>query len=432
LGAFLHDPLVLALYRQLSKLSGPVIDSLLRRRLIQGKEDPDRVSERRGRTTRVRPEGALVWIHGASVGESLSILPLIDHMNAANPALHFVVTTGTLTSAHTMAERLPANATHQFVPLDHPSYGKSFIEHWRPDLGVIIESELWPNLILNAHQQRVPLVLANARLSEASFKGWRKAPKSIAKLLMCFDQVFAQDHNSADRLKLLGAQHVSVPGNLKDDALPLPYTASDLATLTEQAGSRPRWIAASTHSTEEAIAGRVHGRLKKSDSSLLTLIAPRHPARGNEIANELRDTGLMVAQRSQGEPITQETDIYLADTLGEMGLLYRFAEVAFIGGSFGDAGGHNPLEAARLDCALIFGPNMSNFDVSSNVLLDAAGALQVKTENELATAVNDLLGKKDKQRAQAQKAKETALLSTGAAASIGDALARYVATGGAE
>jgi len=415
-------PVGLTLYQQLTKLAGPLTECLLRRRLAHGKEDPKRVSERRGEPSVARPEGPLVWFHCASVGESLSVLPLIDHLSIAQSDLHFLVTSGTLTSAQLMAERLPENAIHQFIPLDHPAYCRRFLEHWHPELGIIIESELWPNLILTAEDYGVRLVLANARLSASSFKGWRKARKSIGRLLNAFDLVLAQEEKSAERFRLLGASNLSVPGNLKDDALPLPFDKDTLNTLNKQLENRPRWVAASTHETEEYLVADTHARLKQEVPDLLTIIVPRHPARGDSIARDLTAKGLLIAQRSKGNLPQATTDIYLADTLGEMGLFYRLSPIALLGGSFVDVGGHNPLEAARLDCAIVLGPNMFNFDVSATNLLEASAAVSTTSSDDLVTALLHLLTNTIECGTRAEKAKKVAEQATGVAARISEML----------
>lgn len=411
-------PVALTLYQQLTKLAGPLAAYLLRRRLAQGKEDPKRVPERRGEASVARPEGPLVWFHCASVGESLSVLPLIEQLSMARGDLHFLVTSGTLTSAQLMAERLPENAIHQYVPLDHPLYCRRFFEHWHPEMGVIIESELWPNLILTAQRYGVQLVLANARLSASSFKGWRKARKSIGRLLNAFDIVLAQEEKSAERFRLLGAANLSVPGNLKDDALPLPYDKTTLHTLGKQLENRPLWVAASTHETEESLVADTHVRLKKEVPDLLTVIVPRHPVRGDSIAEELTAKGMHVAQRSKDELPQSGTDIYLADTLGEIGMFYRLSPIAFLGGSFVDVGGHNPLEAARLDCAIVLGPKMFNFEVSTTNLLEAGAAVSTTSSDEFAAAVLNLLKNKTDCEARATKAKKVADDATGVAVRI--------------
>ena len=415
-------PFGLRAYRSLMRASGPLVDILLRRRSLQDKEDPRRLPERRGIASLPRPDGMLIWFHCASVGESLSVLPLLKHMNEARPDLHFLVTTGTLTSARLMAERLPANAFHQFLPFDHPSYCAAFFSHWRPELGVIVESELWPNLLLAAASAHVPLVLANARLSIGSFKGWRRARKTIQHLLDCFQRVFAQDEGSADRLRLLGAHDVRTLGNLKYDGVPLPVDPASLQELVSMIGTRPSWIAASTHEGEEAIAARAHEKLKPSMPGLLTIIVPRHPARGDQIAAMLREDGLVVAQRSHHEPVGDETDIYLGDTLGEMGLFYSQSCIAFVGGSLVPVGGHNPLEPARLNNAVLFGPHMHNFETPASALLQAGAAYQVDGREALVAALQDWLSAPQTAQIAAVHGKQVTEQSVGVAARVADDL----------
>jgi len=405
-------------YRTLTASVGPLFRFILKRRTLQGKEDPDRVTEKQGFASAARPEGPLVWLHGASVGESLSMLPLIKSLSEARPDLRFLVTTGTLTSAELMADRLPAYACHQFVPLDHPKYWDRFFAHWRPDLAVIIESELWPNMIMGCRKRDIPLVLANARLSERSAKGWGRVGRSIEQLLSSFDLVLAQDERSAARLSVLGADPVETPGNLKFDALPLHADAATLEDLRAQIGDRPCWIAASTHEGEETLVGRVHLELQKQFPELLTIIAPRHPARGAAVAREMEELGLNTARRSKTDAITQGTSVYLADTLGEMGLVFRLAPIAFLGGSFVDVGGHNPLEAARLDTAILFGPQMFNFEDAATPLLDAGAAIQVASEADLTDRLATWLAAPTETRAAAARGADVVSHSTHVAARI--------------
>lgn len=411
-------PLGLRAYRRLMGVSGPLADMLLKRRAEQGKEDPRRLAERHGVSTLPRPDGVLVWFHCASVGESLSVLPLLKQLNDARDDLHFLVTTGTLTSAQLMAERLPPNAVHQFLPFDHPAYCARFFEHWRPDLGVIVESELWPNLLMSAQSQAVPLVLVNARLSVGSFKGWRRARSTIRHLLDCFELVIAQDEGSADRLRLLGASETLMLGNLKYDGIPLPVDETALEDLKAMIGERPSWIAASTHEGEEAIAARAHETLKSSVPGLLTIIVPRHPMRGDALATLLREDGLVVAQRSKNEPITAHTDIYLGDTLGEMGLFYSQSQIAFVGGSLVPVGGHNPLEPARLNNAVLFGPHMHNFEAPAAALMAAGAAYQVDGRDTLVAALQDWLSAPQAAQKAARHGRDVTKQSVGVAARV--------------
>lgn len=384
--------MILALYRLLTTVAGPLIDLYLLRRLAGGKEDAERFAERAGLAHGPRPEGRLAWVHAASVGESLSVLPLIERVLDEHHDLSVLVTTGTVTSARLLSERLPPRAFHQYVPVDRVRYARRFLAHWRPDLALWLESEFWPNLVTETQNAEVPMVLINGRMSDRSFRRWRRLPSLIQPLLSGFALCFGQTEEDAERLRVLGARRALSVGNIKFATPALPADPAELARLEAAFAERPRWIAASTHSGEEAIAGRVHARLRTEHPGLLTVIVPRHPERGPEIAEELISQGLSVARRGKGEVVTPETDVYLADTLGELGLLYRLCDIVFIGKSLAAGGGQNPLEPARLDCAVIAGPDMSNFaDVADR--MRAAGALiEVRDANGLAETVGGLLG----------------------------------------
>lgn len=386
-----HPGLGLLAYRLATRALGPAVPYLLSRRLNRGKEDSGRLDERRGGASIARPQGRLVWIHAASVGESLSVLPLIDGLLALGADLHVLVTTGTVTSARLMAERLPQRAFHQYAPLDHPDYCARFLEHWRPDLGIWVESEFWPNLITATHGGGTPLALINARITERSFQGWRRFPATIRDLLSRFSVVIAQDRASAARLRALGAADVATPGNIKHDAAPLTADEIELAALRAAIGARPVWLATNTHDGEEAVAAEVHEHLASTCRGLLTLIAPRHPARGDAIANNLRKRGLRLAQRAAGEAIEPESDVYLADTLGELGLFYRLADIVFIGGTLTPTGGHNPFEPARLRSALIAGPSDFNFAEAFAQFSEGDALIRIADAPQLAQAVAALL-----------------------------------------
>lgn len=381
----------LALYRGATTLAAPLLGVLLRHRLARGKEDGDRLAERRGVATRPRPDGPLVWLHAASVGEAQSALSLIDRILAAWPRLHMLVTTGTVTSARLLEHRLPPRALHQYAPVDCPSWVRRFHGHWRPDLALWIESELWPNLLAEAHRHRTPLLLINARLSDQSFAGWSRFPGLAAKLLGHFDLCLAQSEQQAERLQALGATEVRYVGNLKYSAEPLPADEQALARARAMVAERPLWLAASTHPGEEHITGDVHMHLRPRIPDLLTVIAPRHPDRAPAIAGELTQRGLRVKRRSAGELAGPGDDIYLADTMGELGLFYRLARIAFIGGSLAPHGGHNPLEPAQLGCAILHGPDMGNFRAIATELADARASLQCDDIGSLVAAVERLL-----------------------------------------
>lgn len=379
-------------YRGLTVALGPAVRLYLAHRRRQGKEDALRFPEREGYPSRARPPGPLLWIHAASIGEAVSTLALIDRLAGERPALNMLVTTGTVTSAHLLATRLPTgHAWHQYVPVDRPVYVRRFLAHWRPDLALWVESELWPNLIVETRRRGIPLLLVNGRMSLASFRRWSRVPALIRPLLRGFDLCLTQDAIQAERFARLGAPRALTVGDLKSAAAPLPVDEVALSALEAAIGRRPRWLAASTHAGEEELAADAHARLRQRFPDLLTLIAPRHPPRADEIAGTLKRRGLRVRRRSRHEPIGTDTDIYLADTLGELGLFYRIGGVAYIGGSIGGIGGHNPLEAALLDCAILHGPDMANTAAMAEALR-AAGASEVVTDAaSLARALESIL-----------------------------------------
>jgi len=401
----LTEPLGLKLYRKASRIARPIADFALQRRLRTGKEDAARIAERRGLASVARPGGALIWIHGASVGESLSVLPLVERLKRERPGAQFLVTTGTVTSAKLMAERLPAGAFHQFIPLDHPAYVERFIDHWRPDAAIFVESEFWPNLILAAGRRIAFMALVNGRVSPSSFDGWKRQPRSIKFILSAFNIIIAQDYQNADRLTTLSGRLVEMFGNLKNAAPALPADDAAVISLRSAINGRALWLAASTHPGEEETVIAAHKILKQDFPGLLTIIAPRHPNRGDEIANYLAEQMTPAAQRSKGEAITDEKEVYLADTLGELGLFYRLSDIAFVGGAITPKGGHNPLEPARLGVAILHGPHTFNFVETYSNMRKAGGAGLVRNERELATAVRRLLADHKTRQAMASAAK---------------------------
>ena len=378
-------------YRCASLLAGPVVDAWLARRYRRGKEDRTRFGERLGRPGLARPAGRLVWMHGASVGESVSLLPLVARLRDTLPDLEVLITTGTVTSARLLRERLPPGALHQFAPVDRPGAVRRFARHWRPDLAVWVESELWPNLVLETAGRGTPMLLVNARMSRRSAARWRRAPHLSRPLLASFASVLAQSEEDAARFRALGAGNVAVRGNLKNDAPPLPADENVVAALRHAVGGRPCWAAASTHEGEEAAVADALSTLRRSVPDMLAILAPRHPERGAAIADLLRSRGLATARRSTDAAIMPETAVYLVDTLGELGLVFRLADIAFVGGSLAPHGGHNPLEPARLDCALVAGPHTENFAEAYAALEDADALVRVHDAGALAGAVRALL-----------------------------------------
>jgi 3-deoxy-D-manno-octulosonic-acid transferase len=376
-------PLALRLYRLASLAAVPTLaPRFLRWRLKRGKENPARLAERYGQASQPRPPGPLIWLHGASVGEMLAVIPLIERLRAKNFAV--LMTSGTVTSAALAEQRLPAGAVHQFVPLDAPQFVGRFLDHWRPDLALFVESDLWPNLILSCSEREIPMILVNGRVSERSFKRWRFLPRAIAALLARFDLCLAQSSGDAQRYGQLGAPRISNIGNLKLD---VPAPSADAPTLSKLTGivlTRSVIAAASTHPGEEDEIIAAHQRLRTEHPTLLTIIAPRHPERGPGIAEAAKGAGLSVALRSDGDLPKPGIDVFIADTLGELGLIYRLAPIVFMGGSLASRGGQNPIEAIRLGAAIVHGPHVWNF-AEIYASLDAAHGAQLVADLDALT-----------------------------------------------
>lgn len=366
----------LPLYRLATALLEPFTPGILQGRARRGKEDPARLYERLGTPGAARPDGPLVWIHAVSVGESLSVLPLVARLREQRPETTVLVTSATVTSATLLAERLPEGAIHQYAPLDTPGAAKRFLDHWRPDLAIFVESEFWPNLILGAKARGTKLVLLSARVTEKTAKGWKRAPGLVRQVLSAFDLVLPQDIATEQRLVRFGAASDGRV-NLKFIGEPLTCDEGELARLQAQIGDRPVVLAASTHPGEETLIAAAFRAMPILPIQPLLIVAPRHPERGAEVVERLRAEGWAATRRSAGEPVTARTDAYVADTLGEMGLLFRLADVAVMGGGFVNGiGGHNPLEPARLGVPAITGPHAFNFtDVYAEMFAEQAALL---------------------------------------------------------
>jgi 3-deoxy-D-manno-octulosonic-acid transferase len=398
-------PLSLKAYRAATSLLGPFTGLLLRERARRGKEERTRLGERRGEATHTRPTGRLAWLHGASVGESLSILPIAERLTQRG--LSVLITSGTVTSARLIERRLPPGALHQFVPLDVPRYARRFLDHWRPDLVLLAESELWPNMLIEVDQRRIPLMLVNARMSERSFRRWSRLSEMIGALLGRIDLCLAQSAADAERLTRLGAPRVGVVGNLKFDSPAPPADPLRVSTLRGLISGRPVWLSASTHPGEEEQIVAVHKALAPYFPGLLTIIAPRHPQRGEGVAFIASDSGLKTALRSRGLEPDGATDVYVADTIGELGLFYRLATVVFMGGSLVPHGGQNPIEPGKLGAAIVHGPHVHNFTDVYAALDRDGGSIAVADAQGLANTVGALLSDVARLRTMARAAGET-------------------------
>ena len=411
-------PLTLHVYRLLTALAAPFAPALISHRLKHGKEHPVRLDERYGQSKLVRPPGAVVWVHGASVGELLAVIPLIERIREKGLAV--LCTSGTVTSASVAEQRLPPGAIHQFVALDAPRFVRRFLDHWRPDIAIFVESDLWPNLVMTSARRGIPLIVVNGRVSERSFNRWRRFPGSIGALLRRFDLCLAQSAAHAERFRDLGAPRVTTTGNLKLDVPEPPADPDALAALKAAVGERTIIVGASTHAGEETILIEAHRRLRHSFPRLLTIIAPRHPDRGPGIIEIARAADLEARLRSRGELPASLTDIYVADTLGELGLIYRLAPIVFVGGSLASHGGQNPIEAIKLGAAILHGPHVWNFAEIYEALDKSHGAEQVTDVGKLTVRVGAWLKDADERAKVVAAARETV-------ATLGGALDRTIA-----
>jgi 3-deoxy-D-manno-octulosonic-acid transferase len=416
----------LKIYCGAMSLLRPLAPVILNMRERRGKEDPKRKGERLGYAGIERPPGLLVWVHAASVGETNAALPVIDALTTARQDLHVLLTTGTVTSAALCERRLGPRCIHQFVPLDAPEYATRFLDHWRPDLAAFTESEIWPSLILETSARGIPIALINGRLSHRSRKRWHRHKGMALPLFNRFDVVLAQSDRMAIGFSALGARNVIAAGNLKIDAPPPPVELAELERLGEALSGRVIFVAASTHEGEEEIIAQAHRDLAHTFGKLCTIIAPRHPERGAAIAERLKEMGLSVVQRSRGILPDTTCDIYIADTIGELGTLYALAPIAFIGGSLVERGGQNPIEAVRHGAAVLTGPHWQNFPDAYRALLRHHGAIEVQDARTLAAAVAQLLESQAELNHMRQGATQALASLTGALDKTVSTLLRYL------
>lgn len=383
--------LPLKLYRAATTAFSFLAPYILKKREESRKEDPARRNERLGNPKTPRPDGPLIWFHAASVGETNAILPLIPEIKKQRPDATLLLTTGTVTSAHLAAQRLGEDAIHQYIPLDFRKFMRNFLEHWQPDLAVLAESEIWPNLILETSEANIPLLLVNARMSKKSYRSWKRYGYISRPLFSRLDHVLAQTDRIADWYRILGSFKVQTSGNLKIDAPPPPSDPDKERDLRAAIGARPVFLAASTHPGEDEIIARAHRKIERTIPELLTIIAPRHPERGISIAEQLREAGSKVSLRSEGDLPAAQHNFYIADTIGELGTLYSIAPIAFIGGSLIPHGGQNPIEAVKLGCVPLTGPYRQNFVQIYDTLLRAGGTLEAKSADDITEIAINLL-----------------------------------------
>lgn len=380
---------VLSTYRWAGAAAYPFVGGYVAWRASKGMEDGPRRRERYGFAAIERPAGQLIWVHAAGEGEALAVVSLVRHLLSLGVAI--LMTTGTVESADAVRERLDDRVIHQYVPLDLKPALAHFLDHWRPDLAIFAESEIWPTTILELHSRRVPQVLVNGRLSDRAFVSWRKRAFLAEALFEHFALVVAQTGTDAERFRSLGARPVTVSGSLRTDVEPPPVDELELRRLGNEIGARARWLAFATHEGEEMVAAAVHRLLAQRHPDILTVVVPRNPARADAVAGRLATAGLAVARRSRGDRIGPGTEILLGDTRGETGLYLRLAEIVFLGRSLAGGGGENPLEASLLRRAVLAGQDVSYFRELYQPLVARGGVRLVRDGEMLAGAVNYLL-----------------------------------------
>ncbi|MEM8730177.1 MAG: 3-deoxy-D-manno-octulosonic acid transferase [Pseudomonadota bacterium] len=405
------------LYAGLTRVAAPLVLHHMGRKLAARGVEPARIAERAGRASLPRPDGRLIWFHGASVGESLSVISVITRLCDRLPEAQFLITSGTASSAEIVARRLPPRTVHQFAPMDAPQVMDRFLDHWQPDAGIFVESELWPGMLVRARDRGVRLALLNARLSQRSAQGWARYPDTAAFVLDCFRIILTQNADITERLRLMGAQTTRLlPGaNIKAAGAPLPVDPVTRAEMDRALGDRPVWATSSTHPGEEESVLEAQTQVLRDHPGALLLLIPRHPERGDALQTLIASTGLTAARRSTGERISPDTQVYLADTLGETGSWYATAPLVLLGGSLRSGiGGHNPFEPAQARAAVLTGPHVANFSETFDAMLRTGAAIEVRTADDIARSVSGLLA--DPGRLEQARTKARTFAESGAAA----------------
>ena len=421
------DRMLLPIYNIATLIIRPFLPAYMRSRIKKGREDWRRKPERYGTPAHPRPEGPLIWMHGASVGETMMALPVIKELLERDPKLHILVTSGTVTSAEMLNKRLPDRAFHQYAPVDIPQLVLKFLAHWRPDTCIWLESDLWPNMIRLAKKRGAKMVLLNARLSEKSRKGWAKYPQTAQKIFSCFDLILPADQATASSISQFCGRDIEVFGNLKSIAPPLNVDHDHYMSFKDSIGERPVWCAASTHKGEDEIIIKAHQEILKTHPKALLILVPRHPERADDITRLIEESDL--SYQPLNAPIKTKTQIMLIDKMGEMGLAYRLSSVVFVAGSLlPTLAGHNPLEPARLNNAVLSGPYVSSFDdLYKN--MSSAGGVSILNETDaasLATAITLRLSDKTLQKDEAEKAANYVTETDALADQLFDALDAFI------
>ncbi|SUZ33051.1 3-deoxy-D-manno-octulosonic acid transferase [Roseibaca ekhonensis] len=391
-----QPPALIRAYLAFSRLSAPIWHAALKWRAKKGKEDPARLSERWGHPAQPRPEGELLWLHGVSVGEVTVLLTLLERLSQTRPQTHFLLTSITRAAADAMAKRqLPARVIHHYAPADYPGAVARFLDHWRPDAFVLSEMDLWPRLLAETHKRGIPMAIVNAHVTPRRLRNRKRAAKANGWLMDLFGEIHVQDDRSAALFAQIGAPmgKMQVTGLLKAASTPPPDHPQARAEIAAQIGDRPRWLAASTRTEEEAQVMQVHAQALAHCPDLLMIIAPRQLKDADRTEADARAVfdPARIARRSKGQPITAQTQVYIADSMGEMGVWLRLVPVAYPGQSLPLDGrvmtGKNPFEAVALGVLVVHGPHVANFRAAYDLLAEQGAALRVSDAKAMTDAV---------------------------------------------
>ena len=382
---------MLIIYRLLINLAilfSPIIIFI---RLIKKKEDFKRFKEKFCFFSEKRKSGKLIWFHGASVGEVKSIVPLIEKLEKEKKINQILITSSTLSSSKIFKKFKFKKTVHQFFPIDSFANSKKFLDYWRPSLAIFIDSEIWPNMLLNLKEEKIHSILLNARMTKKSFNNWIYFRNFAQKIFQCFDITFPQNKETLRYLKVLNVKKIKFLGNIKFSENEIQLDNNINLKVRKFLKSKKYWCASSTHDNEEVICAKAHIKLKEKIKNLITIIVPRHTNRTPEITSNLRNLNLKVHCHSSNETIKKNTDIYIVDTYGETVSFFKICNVVFLGGSLINHGGQNPIEAARNGCKIIYGPNIRNFKEVYELLDKNKVSNKVRNEEQLARKVNILI-----------------------------------------
>ena len=366
-------------------------------RLLKKKESPKRFKEKLGFFSKNNSKGKLIWFHGASVGEFQSIVPLLEKLEKSKKISQILITSNTLSSSKVISKIKLKKILHQFFPIDNDLIIKKFINHWKPSAAFFIDSEIWPNTMINLDKEKIPTILINARITKKSYKKWIKL-KNFSKLIFNkFDLCLSSNKETVSFLKKLGAKNIKYFGNLKYSQSENEKIEIDSQTI-KFISRKTVWCASSTHNSEEKFAGLIHKKLKKKYKNLLTVIIPRHIDREEEIKEQLSNLGLKVHTHEPKSRINEDTDIYLVNSFGKTKSFYSLIKNVFLGGSLIEHGGQNPLEAVRYNCNILHGPNVSNFNEIYKFLNKQKISKKVINLNQTSNILNKLLNSKKSQK----------------------------------